>query len=488
MRRRQGMLASFVAVSMLILLLGISAQAQEPIDLFPDNPELASGFVRVCAWNLRHIDLEEQARQFLPGQNDTEDFAILIATFAKGLRDLGCDLAAIVEVQPRAGEPDRLLQLRDRLNGASSGPWRADQTSIEYDNPADPFGNLQFGLLWNSTKVTVDPTANQLLLELRQPRDANGNLTERRMRVPWLVPVRAAALEFDLVVLHLKSGGDRPQAAKVDALQAFITARQSAAAPRHLIFLGDWNIRPEQATGRTRLRKMMAPTPAGNLMRVVTVDDLQPRLDGWDAITSVSFDSAIARLVPFSHFNAQSVDTLLDHVAISTTLDEVYDHPIRVKRVDGTADLQPGIQIGVPLIPEAQYRNLTDHLPVVLTLRTTVSAPPPEPSGGLRIVAALPNPSGDDSALEEVHLRNNGAEPVPLEGWRIRNGQGPQEWLLNAQDGVVASSQPVVVVRRGRPMSLRNSGDTIVLINPAGLTLDTKSYGAAASDVLFHFE
>jgi hypothetical protein len=116
---------------------------------------------------------------------------------------------------------------------------------------------------------------------------------------------------------------------------------------------------------------MMAPTAGGNLMRVVTVEDLQPRLDGWDAITGVTFDSAVARLVPFSHFNATSVDTLLDHTAISTTLDEVYDHPIRVQRADGTADLQPGIQIAMPLMHEAQYLNLTDHLPIVLILRTT---------------------------------------------------------------------------------------------------------------------
>jgi hypothetical protein len=216
MNRRQRLFIWLFTTSLLsvTLSLGTSAHAQEPIDLFPDNPELAPGFVRVCAWNLRHINLEEQARQFLPGQNDTEDFAILIATFAKGLRDLGCDLAAIVEVQPRSGELDRLLQLRDRLNGSGSGPWRADQTNIEYDNPNDPFGNLQFGLLWNSNKVTVDPTADQLLLDLRQPRDVNGNLTERRTRVPWLVPVRAGALEFDVLILHLKSGGDRPKRPK----------------------------------------------------------------------------------------------------------------------------------------------------------------------------------------------------------------------------------------------------------------------------------
>jgi hypothetical protein len=309
------------------------------------------------------------------------------------------------------------------------------------------------------------------------------------MRVPWLVPVRAGALEFDVVVLHLKSGGDPPQEAEVDALNAFITARQSTPAPRHLIVLGDWNIRPEQTAGRGRLRKMMAPTPSGNLMRVVTVEDMPPRLDGWDAITGVAFDSAIARLVPFSHFNAKSIDTLLDHIAISTTLDEVYDHPIRIQRADGTADLQPGIQIAMPLIPEAQYRNLTDHLPVALILRTTpASGLPPQPSGGLRIVAALPNPLGDDVASEEVHVRNTGASPVPLDGWRVKNGQGQQEWRLTAQDGVVQPGETLIVIRRGRSMSLRNTGDTIVLVSPTGRTVDTKSYGQASSGMVFRFD
>ncbi len=424
-------------------LLVSSAQAQEPLDLFQDNPTLAAGFMRLCAWNLRHINLEEQARQLLPGQTDAEDFAILIATFAKGLRDLGCDLAAIIEVQPRANEPDRLLQLRDRLNGPSGGPWHADQTDIEYDDPTSPFGNLQLGLLWNNTKVTIDPTADQLLHQLRQPRDAAGTLTEKRMRVPWLVPVRAGALDFDLLVLHLKSGGEAPQEAEVNALQAFITARQSAAAPRHLIVLGDWNIRPDQATGRSRLRKMMAPAASGNLMRVITVEDLPPLLSGWDALGAVGFDTTLARLLPYSHVNAPSIDTLLDHVAISQTLEDAYDHPIQIQRADGTRDLQPGIQIGVPLIPEAQYRNLTDHLPVILTLRTTTTTPtPPSPIGSLRIVAALPNPPGEDSEFEEVHVRNSsGSSSVALTGWRVTNAAGQQHWQLTDQDGVVAPGQ-----------------------------------------------
>jgi hypothetical protein len=133
------------------------------------------------------------------------------------------------------------------------------------------------------------------------------------------------------------------------------------------------------------------------------------------------------------------------------------------------------------MIPEEDYRNLTDHLPVVLTLRTTVSAPPTAPltSGTLRIVAVLPNPHGDDAQLEEVHTANGGATATPLTGWRITNAARQQDWTLTAQDGTVAPGQTVIVVRRGRPMSLRNTGDSVVLLNPTGETADTKSYGNA---------
>ena len=331
MFRRRGHVPLFVVPLILCLLLGGVGSAQEALDLFADNPALAPGYIRLCSWNLRHINLEEEARTFLPGATDSEDFAILIATFAKAIQDLGCELTAVVEVQPRVNEPDRLRQIRDRLNGPTGGPWQADETEIEYDGPATPFGNLQLGLLWNSTKVTVDPAADQLLHELRQPRDASGTLTEKRMRVPWLVPAKAGALEFDLLIIHLKSGGEAPQAAEVEALKTYITTRQSVPAPRHLIVLGDWNILPDEPTGRSRLRKMMAPAPGGNLMRIVTVEDLPPRLDGWDAVDGVPFDSPLARTLPFTHFNATSLDTLLDHIAVSKTLSEVYDHPIRVQ-------------------------------------------------------------------------------------------------------------------------------------------------------------
>lgn len=473
------------------IVAALPAYAQEPIDLFADAPQLNGDFIRIGTWNLRHINLEFGVRDLLVGNNDAEDFAILTATFAKGIRDLGLDLVAVVEHQPRVNAPDRLEQIRGFLNGNGANNWLSDESRIVYDNPNNPFSGLQFGLLWNSSKVTIDPSADQLLGDLRQPRDANGNLTDQRRRVPWLVPVRAGTLEFDLMVLHLKSGGSFPQADEVEAIRQFITQRQSQASPRHLIVLGDWNIRPDQSSGRNRLRSMMVPFGNRNLMRVLTVEEIPPSLDNWAALGRIDFGSPVAAMIPFTHYNVRSIDTFLDHIAISASLVEVFDNPIFVTLADSSTDLRPGIRIATPLIPEEDFHQLTDHLPVVLILRTTDEGTGSgDVTPDVSIVAAMPNPPGDDTQFEQVHLRNNTDASITLASWRIGDSTGNHFWILNATDGTITPGATVIIVRSGRRMSLNNSGgDTIVLINASGNTIDTEVYSEnASSGRLFRFD
>ena len=100
----------------LCLLVARPTAAQEPLDLFSDAPRLSPEFVRIGAWNLRHINVEGGAAEVLPGKTPEEDAAILAATFAKAIDDLGLDLVAVIEHQPRPGEPNRLHQIRDELN------------------------------------------------------------------------------------------------------------------------------------------------------------------------------------------------------------------------------------------------------------------------------------------------------------------------------------------------------------------------------------
>lgn len=487
---RMKRLSTYLLLAALITLAAVPPQthAQQPIDLFSDDTALSADYFRLGAWNLRHINLEDGAKEFLPGTTDDEDFVILTATFAKAIKDLGLDLVAVVEHQPRVSQPNRLHQIRDRLNGSTSGPWQSDETNIPYDNPNNPFSGLQFGLLWNNTKVTIDPNADTLLSDLRQPRDGAGNLTERSMRIPWLVPVKVGNLEFDLMVLHLKSGGDSPQPAEVNAIEQFIAQRQSLLSPRHLIVCGDWNIRPDDATQRNRLRKMFVPSANGNLMKVLTVETLRPTLDEWEALGNVNTPgNPAAALVPFSHFNAASLDTLLDHIALSRTFDEIFDHPIQVTLANGATDLKPGIRIAMPLIPEANYHTLTDHLPVVLTLRTTSSGSGVAPAGSnLRIVGALPNPVGPDEQDEEVRIKNIGNQPVPLAGWKISDS-GSTFWLLTSSDGTIQPGTTISVKRLGRSMSLNNTGDTIVLVHPTAGPVDQRTYGPVSSGQVLIF-
>ena len=89
-----------VWLSCLFVLFVTSASAQQALDLFQDVPELDANFVRIGAWNLRHINIEGDADEFLVGNTEEDDFDILIATFAAAIEDLELDVVAISEHQP----------------------------------------------------------------------------------------------------------------------------------------------------------------------------------------------------------------------------------------------------------------------------------------------------------------------------------------------------------------------------------------------------
>jgi hypothetical protein len=88
---------------------------------------------------------------------------------------------------------------------------------------------------------------------------------------------------------------------------------------------------------------------------------------------------------------------------------------------------------------------------------------------------------------EEVHIENTSGQTVPLTGWRIGDATGNSFWILQASDGTVQPSSTIVIRRRGRPMSLNNTGDSIVLVDPTGTTVDQKIYGNASSGQLITF-
>lgn len=212
--------------------------AQTPFDLFTDSAPSGAGSVRLAAWNLEQVNTTGPARDFIPGADRDADNDIKAATFAKAIRDLGLDILFIVENQPRRNEENRIEQIRDFLNqGISGAPWRSNESRIDYNGGFQPvdsgdFGGLQFAVIWNSTRATIDSGADQLLLHLRQ---------SDTLRAPWQVPVTAGALQFDVIVLHLKSGGVSPQLAEMTALAAELESRLRQPSARHTIVCGAWN-------------------------------------------------------------------------------------------------------------------------------------------------------------------------------------------------------------------------------------------------------
>lgn len=491
---------------------GTSELTELAVDLFRDAPEYPDGYVRLGAWNVRHLKVRPDSASFFPGHDAETDAAAQLATFAKAIRDLHLDLVVLVEVQPRFGEPDRLEQLRELLNQSlttslttapwfrpaatalHTGPWRSAQTHLEYDDPEDPHGNLQFGLLWNTARnIWIDPTECQVLEELRQPQSAELGLLTREQRAPWLMPVQVRdgneRLEFDLLALHLKSGGTTPQAAEVEAISRFVRGHLETPTARHLIVCGDWNIRPDeesQGRGRARLRKLCGSPEGRPWLRLLTVGDIPPSLDEWAALDNrvggVSTFPAIHRLLPYTHLaaNQPGFDSLLDHIAISRSLEEVFDHPLRVGDRSARVDLLPGIEIATPQVSREEFLHFTDHLPVVLTLRVS-GVRCRQDSASVRLMAAVPNPSGDERQAESVTLHNRGSKAVKLTGWRLQNANR-EAWDLDQLDtpadkGLLDRGGRLTIFRRGRPMQLNNSGDTVALFDSAGQLVDVWVFG-----------
>jgi hypothetical protein len=99
--------------------------------------------------------------------------------------------------------------------------------------------------------------------------------------------------------------------------------------------------------------------------------------------------------------------------------------------------------------------------------------PPLIAAGDLLIVAALPDPAGADRGGESVTLLNVTPHAIDLAGWSLTDAGGGRKELT----GAVAGGATLRVVLDGPPQ-LGNRGDGIILVDPAGNTIDRVTYDA----------
>ena len=94
-------------------------------------------------------------------------------------------------------------------------------------------------------------------------------------------------------------------------------------------------------------------------------------------------------------------------------------------------------------------------------------------AGDVLIVAALPDPVGADRGKERITLLNTTAAGIELAGWGLVDAAGGRKNL----DGTIAGGGVVQITASGA-LQLGNQGDTVVLIDPSGASIDQVTYKA----------
>ena len=115
-------------------------------------------------------------------------------------------------------------------------------------------------------------------------------------------------------------------------------------------------------------------------------------------------------------------------------------------------------------------RIVTDHYPVVIRLRFDEDSS----ADGIRIIALLPNPAGNENQNEEITVKNFGGQPVSLVGWKVVDPTG-KAWSLDGL-GNLQPDEEKTIKRMGQPMAMNNSGDTVDLIDDTGAVVQSVTY------------
>ena len=91
---------------------------------------------------------------------------------------------------------------------------------------------------------------------------------------------------------------------------------------------------------------------------------------------------------------------------------------------------------------------------------------------GVAITGLLPDPKGRDEGQEAVEIGNSTDQPVDLAGWKLRDRAGNEYRLA----GTVAPKGQLRIVMTTPTMPLNNDGDTVLLIDPAGVVRSRVEY------------
>lgn len=122
----------------------------------------------------------------------------------------------------------------------------------------------------------------------------------------------------------------------------------------------------------------------------------------------------------------------------------------------------------------------TDDEPTSETTDETTqdSAPIGPFSTTIRLSELLPNPSTSETEDEYIELYNSGDESVDMAGWQLQDASGKTYTL----SGTISAKHYYAWYRSDSIISLNNTGETVVLLQPDGTELDSVSYEDGADE------
>ncbi len=122
----------------------------------------------------------------------------------------------------------------------------------------------------------------------------------------------------------------------------------------------------------------------------------------------------------------------------------------------------------------------TDDEPTSETTdETTQDSTPVGPfSTAIGLSELLPNPSTSETEDEYIELYNSGDESVDMAGWQLQDASGKTYTL----SGAISAKHYYVWYRSDSNISLNNTGETVVLLQPDGTELDSVSYEDGADE------
>lgn len=141
-----------------------------------------------------------------------------------------------------------------------------------------------------------------------------------------------------------------------------------------------------------------------------------------------------------------------------------------------------------PPDPEAEVTTLASNSRLDATPQSAAPEVVDEPDAHptIRLTEIMPAPF--EGEPEWIEIENYGNEPISLDGWTLKDGQSstPLRGRIEPGDRLIISAgrlpnetqdAPMLVVSRiGN--GLNNERETVALLNPAGVTIDSVSYGS----------